>query len=68
MSREEVARFAGAVLSADGFDARRAAISLIVCAQALVRDDPFERKILADTLRATAAELDAEFDQLAQMN
>lgn len=68
MSREEVARFAGAVLSADGFDARRAAIALVVCAQGLVKDDPFECRILADALRATAAELDIEVDQLPQMN
>jgi hypothetical protein len=58
MSRKEVETFAAAILSADGFDARRAAIALVVCAQSLVHDDPINRRILADTLRATAAELD----------
>ncbi len=60
MKREDVATFAAAILSAEGFDPRRAAISLIVCAQALVADDPINRRVLADTLRATAAELDSD--------
>lgn len=60
MTREDIATFAAAILSAEGFDPRRAAISLVVCAQALVADDSLNRQVLADTLRTTAAELDSD--------
>lgn len=60
MSRKEVETFAAAILSADGFDARRAAIALVVAAQALIANDPMECQILADTMRAVASELDGK--------
>ncbi len=68
MARNDVASFAAAILGADDFDARRAAIALVVCAQSLVKDDPVESRILADTMRAVAAELDAQNGQQSSMN
>lgn len=69
MFPKEIATFAASVLSGDGSsDPRHAAISLVVCAQALVKDDPVDSRILADKMRAVAAELDGKNGHQSSMN
>ncbi len=55
--------FATSLLDADGFNRRRAAIGLVVAAQRLIGDDPGDRMIFENVLRAILNEFAGQVEK-----